>query len=110
FKLKLKGALGERVVGRFWDFHIQLEGSTLAIQEANDIGLMPAKKRPKGGKKPFNKKQKRPDGKRPVSTQRPMNKGEQPATATPPKRREPVPKPVKRGEQRGGGSTSGASS
>lgn len=110
FKLKLKGALGERVVGHFWDFHIQLQGSTLAIQEANDIGLMPAKKRPKGGKKPFNKKQKRPDGKRPVSTQRPMNKGEQPATATPPKRREPVPKPVKRGEQRGGGGPSGASS
>ena len=110
FKLKLKGALGERVVGHFWDFHIQLDGSTLAIQEANDIGLMPAKKRPKGAKKPFNKKQKRPDGKRPVSSQRPMNKGEQPATATPPKRREPLPKPVKRGEPRGGGGTSGASS
>lgn len=110
FKLKLKGALGERVVGHFWDFHIQLQGSTLAIQEANDIGLMPAKKR-LNKKPPFNnKRKKRPDGKKTVSTVRPMNKGEQPATATPPKRRDPLPKPVKRGEQRGGGGTSGAPS
>lgn len=111
FKLKLKGTLGEKVVGHFWDFHIQLQASTLAIQEANDIGLMPLKKRPKGGRKPFNKgKKKRPDGKKNVSTQRPIHKGEPTATATPPKRREPLPKPVKRGESRGGGGTSGPSS
>lgn len=110
FKLKLKGTLGERVVGHFWDFHIQLQASTLAIQEANDIGLMPLKKRPKGGKKPFNRKNKRPEGKKNVSTQRPMHKGEPTATATPPKRREPLPKPVKRGEQRSGGGSAGSPS
>ncbi|MFB8789554.1 MAG: hypothetical protein U7123_12030 [Potamolinea sp.] len=38
FKLKIYGALGEKVIGHFWDLHIQLEGNTLKIQEANDIG------------------------------------------------------------------------
>ncbi|AFZ21718.1 hypothetical protein [Allocoleopsis franciscana] len=115
FKLKLKGLLGDRVVGHFWDLHIQLEGNTLGIQEANDIGLLPAKKYPK--KKPFNKRRPGTGGKKYGSNQRPMRKGERPATATgtptgtatgtPPKRREPVPKPVKRNEKSGGGNTSG---
>jgi hypothetical protein len=105
FKLKLNGFLGERVVGHFWDLHIQLQGSTLAIQEANDIGLMPVKKRP-GGKKPFNKGR-RPDFKKNATNQRPVRKGERPAAPTPPKRKDPVPKPVKRAEQGGSGGTSG---
>jgi hypothetical protein len=113
FKLKLKGFLGDKVVGHFWDFHIQLHGNDLTIQEANDICLMPAKKRPpyKGGmgkKKPFAKK--RGDFKKPPSNQRPMRKGEPAVTQAPPKRRDPLPKPVKRGEQRGGGAPSGNSS
>ena len=114
FKLKLTGILGDRVIGHFWDLHIQLQGSTLMIQEANDIGLLPAKKRPGGKKPPF--KGRRSDGRKPGSNQRPIRKGERPATATatatatPPKRKEPLPKPVKRSEQRGGGSSSGNSS
>lgn len=111
FKLKLQGLLGDRVVGHFWDLHIQLQANTLQIQEANDIGLMPAKKRPGGGgrRPPF--KGRRPDARKSTSNQRPVRKGERPAAAaTPPKRREPVPKPVKRSEQRGGGGTSGNSS
>jgi hypothetical protein len=108
FKLKLKGFLGERVVGHFWDAHIQLEGSTLAIQEASDIGLMPLKKRP-GGKRPFNKGR-RPDFKKNVSNQRPVRKGERPAAPTPPKRKDPLPKPVKRGGQGSGGGASGNAS
>ncbi|HEY9632928.1 MAG TPA: hypothetical protein V6D14_05965 [Coleofasciculaceae cyanobacterium] len=113
FKLKLNGFLGDKVVGHFWDFHIQLQENTLAIQEANDIGLLPAKKRPKFNNKkkpPFNKK-KRVDVKKTVSNQRPIRKGEQPvtstSTSTPPKRREPLPKPIKRGEHKGGGGSSG---
>jgi hypothetical protein len=95
FKLKLQGSLGDRVVGHFWDLHIQLQANTLQIQEANDIGLMPAKKRPGGGgrRPPF--KGRRPDARKSTSNQRPVRKGERPAAATtPPKRREPVPKPV----------------
>lgn len=109
FKLKLKGALGDRVVGHFWDLHIQLQANTLLIQEANSIGLMPVKKRV-GRKPPYGR---RPEGRRSTSNQRPVRKGERPATTTtttPPKRRESVPKPIKRSEQRGGGGTSGNSS
>jgi hypothetical protein len=110
FKLTLKGSFGEsRVIGHFWDLHVQLQANTLLIQEANDIGLLPAKRRPKGGKRPFNKK--RPGGpgggKKNFSNQRPVRKGERPAAATPPKRRDAPAKPVKRSEQRGGGSSSG---
>jgi hypothetical protein len=111
FKLKLKGVLGDRVVGHFWDLHIQLQGSTLMIQEANDIGLLPAKKRPGGKRPPF--KGRRSDGRKPGSNQRPVRKGERPATATAnttPNAKTPLPKPVKRTEQRGGGGSSGNSS
>lgn len=106
FKLKLKGFLGERVIGHFWDLHIDLQASALVIQEANDIGLLPLKKRPGGGRKPFNKGR-RPDSKKSNSSQRPVRKGERPAgtaAPTPPKRKDPPPKPVKRG---GGESSSG---
>jgi hypothetical protein len=118
FKLKLNGLLGEnRVVGHFWDLHVQLQANALVIQEGNDIGMLPAKKRPKGGGKrpPFNKQrrpggQKGAGGKKNFSSQRPMRPDDRPATATPPKRREPPPKPVKRTDQPGGSSTSGNSS
>lgn len=111
FKLTLKGVIGDRVIGHFWDLHIQLHENTLAIQQANDIGLLPAKKRPKG-KKPFQKRRPGPGGKKSFSNQRPMRQGDRPsapASGAPPKRRDPLPKPVKRGEPQGGGSTSGNS-
>ena len=105
FKLKVNGSLGERVIGHFWDLHVQLQASALVIQEANNIGILPAKKRAQ--KRPFNNKKRPPNARRNVSNQRPIGKGERPTTATPPKRREPVPKPVKRSENRGGGGNSG---
>lgn len=105
FKLKVNGSLGERVIGHFWDLHVQLQASALVIQEANNIGILPAKKR--ANKRPFNNKRRPPNARRNVSNQRPIGKGERPATATPPKRREPVPKPVKRSEHHGGGGNSG---
>jgi hypothetical protein len=114
FKLKLKGLLGDKVINHFWDLHVQLQANTLVIQEANDIGLLPVKKRPLNRKPPF--KGRRPDGKSEGrknggSNQRPIRKGERPAAvATPPKRRDPLPKPVKRREQPGGGGTSGTPS
>jgi hypothetical protein len=99
FKLKLQGFLGERVIGHFWDLHIQLQASALVIQQANDICLMPLKKRM--GRKPFNKGR-RPDPRKGTSNQRPVRKGERPAAPTPPKRKDPLPKPVKRAEKSGG--------
>lgn len=117
FKLKLKGFLGERVIGHFWDLHIDLQASALVIQEANDIGLLPLKKRPGGGRKPFNKGGRRPDSRKTTSSQRPVRKGERPAATaatataapTPPKRKDPLPKPLKRGGSEPGGGGSGNS-
>jgi hypothetical protein len=110
FKLKLKGLLGDKIIGHFWDLHVQLQGNDLQIQQANDIGLIPKKRRPPT--RPFNNKKRRPAKAGP--NQRQVRKGgERPAataTPTPPKRREPLPKPVKRNDQRGGGSPSGSSS
>lgn len=109
FKLKLKGFLGDKVINHFWDFHVWRQGEDLLIQEANDIGLLPMKKRPMKGKGGgYNR---RSDGKKSFSNQRPVRKGERPAAATPPKRRDSsVPKPVKRVEKRGGSSNPGNSS
>lgn len=104
FKLKLKGFLGERVIGHFWDLQIDLQASALVIQEANDIGLLPVKKRVGGGRKPFNKGR-RPDSRKSTNSQRPVRKGERPAATapTPVKRKDPLPKPVKRAEPGSGG-------
>ncbi|NEP63885.1 MAG: serine/threonine protein kinase, partial [Symploca sp. SIO2G7] len=89
FKLSLKGNLGDKVLGHFWDLHAQLQGNTLLIQEANDIGMMPVrKKRP--GKKPFRKKLSYKNKK--ASSQHSGSSDERPVTA-PAKRREPLPKP-----------------
>lgn len=75
FKLDLKGNLGDRAIGRFWDLSVRREGSTLRIVAATSIALMPPQKR-KGGKggpggkggrpggKPFGR---RPGGDRPVA-------------------------------------------
>lgn len=90
FKLKLKGILADKAVGHFWDFQVQRQANSLVIQEANDIGFVPVKKR----KPPF-RGSRPPVGKKPFSSPK-AGKGEKPATITPPKRREPAPKPIKR--------------
>ncbi len=96
FKLKLQGGLPERGTNYFWDLHIQLQGNNLMIQQANNIGAMPVKK--KFGKKPPM----RGGGYQKFSgspTPRPVIKGEaqqQPERTTPftpPKRRELPIKP-----------------
>lgn len=103
FKLKLHGGLPERGTNYFWDLQVQLQGNNLVIQQANNIGAMPVKK--KSGKKPFP----RGGGSRKFSsapTPRPVIKGdtqqtdspERTAPLEPPKRREPPiikPKPQK---------------
>jgi hypothetical protein len=51
FKLTLTGTLpSERALGHFWDVQAMLQGNTLAIEEATDIGAMPVKKRNKFSK------------------------------------------------------------
>jgi hypothetical protein len=102
FKINLKGVLGDKVLGHFWDLHVQLQGNTLLIKEANDIGVMPVrKKRP--GKKPFGNKHSYKNKK--SSNQRSFSSGERSVKATPTKRREPLPKPIKHSQKGSGGST-----
>ena len=100
FKLKLQGTLPDRGINHFWDLHIQLQGNNLVIQQANDIGVMPVKK--KFDKKPFSN-----GGNRKFSgspSPRPLIKDEKSSDSKierstplePPKRREPPvikPKP-----------------
>ncbi|MGE5655933.1 MAG: hypothetical protein ACM37W_04890 [Actinomycetota bacterium] len=98
FKLKLKGALAEKAVGHFWDFHAHLEGNALLIQEANDIGSLPIKKKKFSpgvkGKRPFPKKG--------GDYQRPSRPNFKPAAGGPPVRKEAVPKPIKRSQPKEG--------
>lgn len=84
FKLKLQGTLSEKPLRHFWDLQVQLQDSTLVIQEGTDLG--PAFK----PKKPFQK------GKKPWSKQpkRPFNRGDT-APAKPALGSKPVPKPKK---------------
>lgn len=45
FKLELSGTLPEKGAGYFWDFQVKLEGTTLIIQTATNMGrLLPQKK------------------------------------------------------------------
>jgi hypothetical protein len=112
FKLKLKGVLGTKAVGKFWDFQVKREADLLVVEKAEAIAELPKKRRPPqrggggggrppfrgggggggaGGRKPFPPR-------RNGETPRPIKKtgsGESPAVSKPvPKA--PAPKPVKR--------------
>ena len=106
FKLKLKGDLATKAIGFFWDFHVQLQADSLMIQQANNIGALPIKKRKfppgskppggfrgGGGKRPFTPRPPIGDG-APVG--RPTIKSAAAAAAAPPVPKEPLPKPVKK--------------
>lgn len=51
FKLKLRGVLTTKAVGKFWDFQAKREGDVLVVQIAEAIADLPKKRRPpfKGG-------------------------------------------------------------
>jgi hypothetical protein len=102
FKLKLKGQLQTKAVGKFWDFQVKRDADTLVIEHGEAIAELPKKRKPPqkrgmgggrrpsyGVKKPFPK---RTSG----ETPRPVRKtGDSPA-ASRPVSKGPVPKPVKR--------------
>lgn len=100
FKLTLKGVLAERSLGRFWDLQVQLQGNTLQIKEAKEIGVLPLKKRPPGSRPAPGGRR---DGRRPPTNQRPPFRSDQaragggvsrPPTPKPAIRKEPIPKPI----------------
>ncbi|MEH2066802.1 MAG: hypothetical protein V7K47_01275 [Nostoc sp.] len=102
FKLKLRGVLTTKAVGKFWDFQAKREADVLVVEKAEAIADLPKKRRPPfkggprgsggGGRKPFPPR-------RSGETPRPIKKasagGDTPVVSKPiPKT--PTPKPIKR--------------
>jgi hypothetical protein len=103
FKLKLKGDVGTKAIGFFWDFHVKLQADSLMIEQANNIGALPIKKRkfPPGSKPPGGGYKgggnKRPFTPRPSGDGTPIERPNiKPAAAAPAVPKEPLPKPVKK--------------
>ncbi len=104
FKLKLKGDVGTKAIGFFWDFHVKLQADSLMIQQANNIGALPIKKRkfPPGSKPPGGYKgggNKRPFTPRPSGDGSPIERPtikSAAGAAAPAVPKEPLPKPVKK--------------
>ena len=102
FKLKLKGDLATKAIGFFWDFHVKLKADSLMIEQANNIGALPIKKRkfPPGSKPPggFKGGGKRPFTPKPSGDGAPVGRPniKSAAAAAPPVPKEPLPKPVKK--------------
>ncbi|MBE9005288.1 hypothetical protein IQ259_09590 [Fortiea sp. LEGE XX443] len=111
FKLKLKGVLTTKAVGKFWDFQVKRDGDLLAIETAEAIADLPKKRRPPlrggggggfrggggGGRRPFPPRR---NGDSQSPSPRPIKKiggGEASAVSKPlPKTSTPAPKPIKR--------------
>ncbi|MHC5737617.1 hypothetical protein [Nostoc sp.] len=105
FKLKLRGVLTTKAVGKFWDFQAKREADVLVVEKAQAIADLPKKRRPPfkggpragggagaGGRKPFPPR-------RSGETPRPIKKtgvsGDSSVVSKPiPKT--PAPKPIKR--------------
>jgi hypothetical protein len=102
FKLKLKGDLATKAIGFFWDFHVKLKADSLMIEQANNIGALPIKKRkfPPGSKPPggFKGGGKRPFTPKPKGDGAPVGRPniKSAAAAAPRVPKEPLPKPVKK--------------
>ena len=102
FKLQLTGDIDIKAVGHFMDLQVQRQGNDLVIQESTDIGRIPPRKPVK--KKFAPKRGGYGGGKRPGTggqySPRPRPSGERSGDRTgptpPPKRRDPLPKPVKK--------------
>ena len=84
FKVKLQGTLPDKPVNHFWDLQVQLQGQTLVIQEATDMGLLPRKK-------PFRRQGRKPEANRRSSSRLPTKKAAPPK----PNPNRSAPKPIK---------------
>jgi hypothetical protein len=102
FKLKLKGVLTTKAVGKFWDFNVKRESDALVVINAEAIADLPKKRRPPfkgaprgvgtsgGGRRPFLPRR---NGEAP----RPIRKtAGDPTVITKPVPRTPTPMPVKK--------------
>ncbi len=105
FKLKLRGVLTTKAVGKFWDFQAKREADVLVVEKAEAIADLPKKRKPPfkgsprdgsgggtGVRKPF-------PSKRSGETPRPIKKtsaGGDASVVSKPIPKTPVPKPIKR--------------
>ncbi|MEH2040562.1 hypothetical protein [Nostoc sp.] len=104
FKLKLRGVLTTKAVGKFWDFQAKREADVLIVEKAEAIADLPKKRKPPfkggpragiggaGGRKPFPPR-------RTGETPRPIKKtstGGDTSVVSKPIPRTPAPKPIKR--------------
>jgi hypothetical protein len=105
FKLKLKGRLDTRAVGKFWDLQVKREGELLVIEHAEAIAELPKKRggrRPpprRGGYRPGGRKPYPPrrSGEGPPRPTKKMGDSSSPTPRPTPKgSHTPPPKPVKR--------------
>ncbi len=105
FKLKLRGVLTTKAVGKFWDFQVKREADVLIVENAEAIADLPKKRKPPfrggprgaggggggGGRRPF------PPRRSSGETPRPVKKiGGDPSAVSKPVPKTPAPKPVKR--------------
>ncbi|WJI30044.1 hypothetical protein M0646_04775 [Thermosynechococcus sp. B3] len=81
FKLKLVGMVPMKSPGYFWDFQVQRQGTSLVVQEATTVGILP----PRKIKKPKKAKA------RPARPQRPQRPSSPRPTSFRPVRRSPNP-------------------
>ncbi|MEH2113420.1 hypothetical protein [Nostoc sp.] len=105
FKLKLRGVLTTKAVGKFWDFQAKREADVLIVEKAEAIADLPKKRKPPfkgapragsgggfGGRKPFPPR-------RSGETPRPIKKtgvSSDPSVVSKPIPKTPTPKPIKR--------------
>jgi hypothetical protein len=106
FKLKLRGVLTTKAVGKFWDFQAKREADVLVVEKAEAIADLPKKRKPPfkggpragggggaGGRKPFPPR--RSSGETPRPIKKTGSSGDSPVISKPiPKT--PAPKPIKR--------------
>lgn len=98
FKLKMRGVLATKAVGKFWDFIAKRDADLLVVEKAEAIADLPKKRNPHlkgsprrgGGKKPFLRQ---PNGEPP----KPVKKTTSELSAvSKPIPKAPTPKPIKR--------------
>ncbi|MEA5616460.1 hypothetical protein VB711_01195 [Cronbergia sp. UHCC 0137] len=103
FKLKLRGVLTTKAVGKFWDFKVKRDADALVVENAEAIADLPKKRRPPfnggggpragggGGRRPF------PPRKPGEAPRPPVKKvAGEPLVVSKPVPKAPLPKPVKR--------------
>lgn len=97
FKLKMRGVLAIKAVGKFWDFKVKREADVLVVENAEAIADLPKKRKPPFKGKPRSGTRKPFAPKRGGETPRPIKKSDGDTIAiSRPAPKTSAPKPVKK--------------